>query len=106
MALDGEEEEEEDEEREEAEGESVCECVRERERGDEVYNWADLPPTEIIPPGEWRQREQRERKAEIGRENRTTERKRLWQKRAREKREGKDDRVRKPKWEVKRVAER
>lgn len=29
----------------------------ERERGDEVYNWADLPPTEIIPPGEWRQRE-------------------------------------------------
>lgn len=58
----------------------MCVCVREREKGDEVYNWADLPPTEIIPPGERRQREQRERKAEIGRENRTAERKRRWQK--------------------------
>lgn len=44
--------------------------------------------------------------AEIGRENRTTERKRGWQKSMREKREGKDDRARKVKWEVKRVAER
>lgn len=32
----------------------------EKERGDEVYNWADLPLTEIIPPGDRRQREQRE----------------------------------------------
>lgn len=38
-----------------------------RERGDEVYNWADLPPTEIIPPGDERQREHRERAAGIGR---------------------------------------
>lgn len=34
--------------------------LRERGRGDEVYNWADLPLTEIIPPGDRRQREQRE----------------------------------------------
>lgn len=33
---------------------------RKRGGGDEVYNWADLPPTEIIPPGDRRQREQRE----------------------------------------------
>lgn len=27
-------------------------CEKERERGDEVYNWTDLPLTELIPPGE------------------------------------------------------
>lgn len=45
-----------------------------------------MPPTEIIPPGERRQRKQRGRETEIGRKNRTTEeKKKMAQKHEREK---------------------